>query len=113
MREFRLFSVLDDDGEQNMRVTGIHNTRGYEKVRQALSHQYDLSGMVPNLQVYSVDHTGDRTLTLRHYVDKRRPLADSTVEVLKHLHRLWGFKVQIESIDENGVGSISHRCPED
>ncbi|HXK55481.1 MAG: SpoVR family protein [Gammaproteobacteria bacterium] len=112
IREFRFFSIMDDDAESSMRVTGIHNTRGYENVRAALSNQYDLGNMIPNLQIYNVDHTGDRTLTLRHYVDKRRPLADSTREVLKHLHRLWGFKVQIESVDEKGGSSISHSCPE-
>ncbi|MCB1831756.1 MAG: SpoVR family protein, partial [Gammaproteobacteria bacterium] len=63
IREFRLFSILDDDTENTMRVTGIHNTRGYENVRRALSNQYDLGNLVPNLQIYNVDHTGDRTLT--------------------------------------------------
>jgi len=113
IREFRLFSIMDDDAESSMRVTGIHNTRGYENVRHALSNQYDLGNMLPNLQIFNVDHTGDRTLTLRHYIDKRRPLGDSTREVLKHLHRLWGFRVQIESIDEKGNTAISHSCPED
>jgi len=111
IREFRLFSIMDDDTKNTMKVSGIHNTRGYESVRQALSSQYDLGNMVPNLQVFNVDHTGDRTLTIRHYIDQRRPLSDSTREVLRHLHRLWGFRVQIESVDEKGNTAINHSCP--
>jgi spore cortex formation protein SpoVR/YcgB (stage V sporulation) len=36
------------------------------------------------------------------------PLADSYREVMKHLHRLWGFNVRLESIDEQGRVEMLH-----
>jgi spore cortex formation protein SpoVR/YcgB (stage V sporulation) len=32
----------------------------------------------------------------------RRPLGDSTPEMLRHVARLWGYTVRIESVDQNG-----------
>lgn len=112
IREFRLFSILDDDNEESMNISAIHNEDGYKEVRQKLSTQYNLSFREPNIQVYNVDHRGDRTLTLRHFKDKRRPLSKSTKEVMKHVYRLWGFKVELETIEENGNTEITHVCPE-
>ncbi len=113
MRDFHLFAILDDDAENTMEISAIHDEDGYQNLRRKLSTQYDLSYAIPNLQVYEIDHRGDRTLTLRHYRDLRRPLSDNTDEVLKHLYRLWGFKVQIETVDEDDSTSITYRCPTD
>jgi len=112
IREFRLFSLLDDDSKKNMHISAIHNEEGYREIRQKLSAQYNLSFREPNIQVYNVDHRGDRTLTLRHFKDKRRPLSESTTEVMKHVYRLWGFKVELESVEEDGSSNITHICPE-
>jgi len=57
-----------------------------------------------------VDLRGDRSLTLRHFQFERRPLADSTEDVLKHLHRLWGFPVHLESMWNDTLVSTSD-CP--
>jgi spore cortex formation protein SpoVR/YcgB (stage V sporulation) len=111
IREFRLFAVLDDDREDTLGISAIHDEVGYRAVREKLSAQYNLSNREPNLQVFNVDHQGDRTLTLRYYQDKNRPLSDTTEEVIKHLHRLWGFKVEIETVEDDGHTEITHRCP--
>ena len=50
---------------------------------------------------------GDRSLTLRHFQHNDRPLHDSATEVLKHVARLWGFGVQLESV--NAKGDVSKR----
>ncbi len=113
IRDFRLFSVLDDDSRKHLKISSIHNEGGYRKVRNLLSNQYNLSMREPNLQVYNVDHRGDRTLTLRYFRDQRRPLGESTDEVLRHLHLLWGFRVEIETVDEQGQAEITHSCPEE
>ena len=57
--------------------------------------QYDLGTREPNIQVWNVNRRGDRTLTLRHTQYLDRPLGDSTLEVLKHAARLWGFGVTL------------------
>jgi stage V sporulation protein R len=38
---------------------------------------------------------------LRHTQHNGRPLSDGTREVLKHVSRLWGFPVHLESVDPN------------
>ncbi len=102
IRELKLFSVLDDDQEDNLTIAAIHDENGYQYIRERLSQQYNLSTVEPNIQVYNVDINGDRSLTLRHIQDNRRPLGDTTDHVLKYLHQLWRFPVKLESVDGNG-----------
>jgi len=49
-----------------------------------------------------VNLRGDRSLILRHTQHHDRLLHDSAEEVLKHVARLWGFPVHLESVDSNG-----------
>ena len=67
-----------------------------------MSHQYDLGSREPNIQVWSVNLRGDRSLTLRHTQHNDRPLGESTREVLKHVARLWGFPVHLNSLNLAG-----------
>jgi stage V sporulation protein R len=102
MREMRLFSIVDDEKENELEVAAIHDDAGYHHVRQALSRQYDLGSREPNIQVWSVNLRGDRSLTLRHTQHNDRPLHDTVEEVLKHVARMWGFGVHLESVDNAG-----------
>ncbi len=102
MREMHLFAVRDDDREDTLQVTAIHEDQGYRDLRRALAEQYNLGSREPNLQVYSVDRRGDRSLTLRHFRHNRRPLDESAAEMLRHVRRLWGFTVRLESVDDDG-----------
>ena len=83
-------------------MSAIHDEAGYRRVREALSHQYDLGAREPNIQVWNVNLRGDRSLTLRHTQHNDRPLDDSAQEVLQHVARLWGFGVHLESVDSSG-----------
>jgi stage V sporulation protein R len=107
MRELRLFAITDDEKQGELEVSAIHDDSGYRQVREALSHQYDLGSREPNIQVYNVNLRGDRSLTLRHFQHKNRPLHDSAQEVLKHVTRLWGFGVHLESV--NSAGEVTKR----
>ena len=102
MREFRMFAVSDDDREDTLEITAIHQESGYRQLRQRLADQYNLGSREPNIQAYNVDVRGDRSLTLRHFRYNRRPLGDSVDEMLKHIRRLWGFDVRMEAVDEHG-----------
>jgi stage V sporulation protein R len=102
MRDLRLFSIVDDEHESELEVAAIHDDAGYKRVREALARQHDLSEREPNIQVWNVDVRGDRSLTLRHTRQNDRPLNDDAQEVLKHVTRLWGFKVRLESVDRHG-----------
>ncbi|VAW66877.1 FIG004684: SpoVR-like protein [hydrothermal vent metagenome] len=47
---------------------------------------------------------------LRHTQFQRKPLDKSTDEVLKHVARLWGFNVRLESVDSNGRVTRTFEC---
>ncbi|MDH4060947.1 MAG: SpoVR family protein [Aquincola sp.] len=102
MRELRLFAITDDEDEEELEVSAIHDDAGYRRVRESLSRQYDLGSREPNIQVWNVNVRGDRALTLRHTQHNSRPLDDSAAEVLRHVARLWGFPVHLESVDADG-----------
>jgi len=102
MRELRLFAIVDDEDEVELEVSAIHDDSGYRRVREALSRQYDLATREPDIQVWSVNLRGDRSLILRHLRHNGRPLDDSAVEVLRHVARLWGFPVTLESVGAGG-----------
>lgn len=112
MRDFRLFAVEDDEKFSYLKVSAIHDEIGYQQLREKLSAQYNLSNLEPNIQVYNVDVRGDRSLTLRYIPQNNIPLAESKAEVLKHLHRLWGFPVKLEVQPDNGEAPyILETCP--
>ncbi len=111
IRDFHLFAIVDDDQQQHLDVAAIHNSDGYQKVRQMLSNQYNLSNIEPNIQVFNVDVVGDRSLTLQFIPNQRVPLAANYPEVLKHLHRLWGFTVKLEQLNSDGNRQILGMVP--
>jgi len=110
IRELRLFAVVDDDEEEKLEIAAIHDDAGYRAVRQLLAEQYNLGNREPNIQVYDVDVYGDRSLTLRHYMHNRRPLGETTPEMLRHVARLWGYTVRMESVDQDGAGKVVGVC---
>ena len=71
-------------------------------MRQQLADQYNLGNREPNIQVWQVNTRDDRALTLRHTQYQRRPLNQHAQEVLKHVARLWGFDVRLDTVDPDG-----------
>ncbi|WP_455204018.1 SpoVR family protein [Kaarinaea lacus] len=110
MREMKLFSVVDDEYKDMLEINAIHDEQGYRKLRQALVDHYNLSTREPNIQVWNVDHKGDRSLTLRHIQHDRKPLNETTEEVVKHLATLWGFTVRLETVFEDGETELTYEC---
>lgn len=113
MRELKLFAILDDEEREDIEVTSIHDESGYRATREALSAQYNLGNNEPNIQVFKADIRGDRSLTLHHFRHKNKPLDDSAEEVLKHVHRLWGFDVHLHSMHNDEVKQSFHCPPQD
>ncbi|EOD77954.1 SpoVR family protein [Grimontia sp. AD028] len=111
MRDMKFFAINDDDRQNFIEVTSIHNEEGYRQIRERLSAQYNLSNHEPNIQVFDVDLRGNRALTLRYVPHNRIPLNDSYEEVLKHVHRLWGFEVVLEEELPDGKSKIISTCP--
>jgi len=111
IRELKLFHIIDDDQHSELVVGAIHNEQGYQLIREALSRQYNMGNLELDIQVFSVDMEGDRSLTL-HYVQQNRvPLASTTYDVLQHLHTLWKFPVILKAINGRGEVSKEYQCP--
>ena len=111
IRDFKLFSILDDDTDNELAVSAIHDDEGYQYIRQALSAQYNLGNIEPNIQVHKVNIRTDRAITLRHTQFNRKPLGETTEEVLKHIHYLWGFDVNLEIMSPDQAVLASFHCP--
>lgn len=111
IRDFKLFAISDDDHKNHIEVSAIHDDPGYRKIREKLAAQYNLSNLEPNIQVFNVDVRGDRSLTLQYIPQNRIPLDPSYHEVMKHLHRLWGFDVILEELKETGRRERLAVCP--
>ncbi|GHG01941.1 SpoVR family protein [Thalassotalea marina] len=111
MRDFKLFHIHDDDKENFIEISAIHNEAGYHSIRAALSNQYNLSNLEPNIQVINADIQGDRSLTLKYTRHNEIPLADSKHEVLKHLYYLWQFDVKLVEDNDEGKPVIIAQCP--
>lgn len=103
IRDFRMFTLYDEHPNKvYYEVTAIHDDHGYRKIRDSLSRSHDMGIMVPRIEVYDVHNKSDRRLVLRHHMHRGRPLDEGTAEqVVKHIHRLWGFPVEAHSVDEN------------
>ncbi|MGB0955238.1 MAG: SpoVR family protein [Panacagrimonas sp.] len=101
IREFHLFAIADHEDDEYLSVDRIHNENGYKRLRTLLAQQYSRDQQVPDIQIVRCDLQGDRSLTLRHRRNRKRPLSSEAEEVLKHLARLWGFSVHLETADED------------
>ena len=109
IRRMRLFALKDSESnKENYEITAIQDARGYKDVRENLAKQYMLNAREPDIQVYNVDRDGDRTLHLRHYIYNGIPLSKPE-EVLKHLSRLWGYDVVLESVGQDGKTKLTYK----
>ena len=102
IRDFHLFAIADHEDNDFLQVDSIHNEAGYRRVRKLLSQQYNRDSQLPDIQITHFDRNGDRGLTLQHRRHRGRTLSRDADAVLEHLHRLWGFRVRLETIGENG-----------
>jgi len=109
IRDFGIFRVFDDEADEEMKVTSIHDERGYRNIRRALSKHYDIAYRDADIQIVDVDLAGDRKLMLQHRVQDGITLEESDTErVLQHVADLWGYDVKLIEQDDNGVVRAEH-----
>ncbi|MGE3301517.1 MAG: SpoVR family protein [Hyphomonadaceae bacterium] len=100
IRHFGLFHIADREEAEELRVSDIHDERGYRGVRRALSRQYDLSRVDPDINIVDVDLAGDRRLDVQHRALDGVVLAEADAKrVLHYLTELWGYDVRLTEID--------------
>lgn len=103
IRDMHLFAVLDDDRNNNLYISAIHDDEGYKDIRKTLAAQYNLGDREPRIEVADYNYRGDRSLILQHTMHNRKPIDErDTKEVLKHMYQLWGHPVFLHSVDEDG-----------
>lgn len=108
IRDMRLFVVNDNDLRPKLSVRSIHNDDGYKDVRKSISNNYNISLNIPDIKVYRANIHTNNQLILRHYQYNRVPLnSKETSETLKHIARLWGHSVRLESIDPSSGTIVS------
>jgi stage V sporulation protein R len=101
IRDFRLFCVRDEADNPFYTISAIHDERGYRRVRETLAQSCDIGVLEPDIQVTAADLSGDRVLVLTHRMHRGVPLAETAREhVLKHVGRLWGHDVRLESVSD-------------
>jgi spore cortex formation protein SpoVR/YcgB (stage V sporulation) len=111
IRDFKLFAIVDDDEEKDIRVEAIHDDQGYRRVRELLAAQYNLGDREPNIQIVDIAMRGNRAMYLQHIQHNRRPLNKDTLEVLRHLHHLWGFDIKLDSMQDDHIAESFHYPP--
>jgi spore cortex formation protein SpoVR/YcgB (stage V sporulation) len=115
-RPGRSIELVVDAGADDVRgEADIFRDAGHDIERLTIAEIdveiFDLGAREPDIQIWNVNLRGDRSLTLRHTQHKGRPLADSAEEVLKHVARLWGFGVNLESVDSHGDVTMRWTLP--
>lgn len=113
MRDFKFFAFMDDCEEDEYFITGIHDESGFEEVRDVLASQYNFEITLPQLDVVEYHKKTDRHLVLQHnMVDWKLLNLKETKEVLRHLYRLWGYPVVINTVEDDGHSVIDElSCP--
>ncbi|MDZ5453297.1 SpoVR family protein [Labrys sp. ZIDIC5] len=110
IRKWRMFVLSDAANESFYKVASIHNERGYENVRTALAHSYDIGANRSDIQVVDVDLLGDRQLRLQHKVNDGIVLEPNSRDAtLRHIRSLWGYEVSLEGIDAR-TGNRIYEC---
>ncbi len=108
IRDMKLFTIFDDEQKKEFEIEAIHNERGYKKIREQLSKQYDRSYYIPNIQVSKIDLHHTTKMTLTHYIQNDKKLEpESTKKTLEHIRYLWGFPVELISKNKLGINEFT------
>lgn len=111
IRDMKLFAIYDDEENDFYEISAIHNERGYRRVRELLSNQYDRSFRVPDIQIDSVDLHKTSKLTLIHRVQNEKLLDERDAEdTLQHVRYLWEFPVDLHSRNRAGIDEDYYEC---
>jgi spore cortex formation protein SpoVR/YcgB (stage V sporulation) len=100
MRDFRFFALNDDARDPAVRITAIHDERGFKDVRRRLAQSYDVAGQDPDLQVTDADLAGSRRLVITHTVRNGITLDKTECErTMMCIAQLWGYRVRLIEVD--------------
>ncbi len=100
MRKFRFFALSDDSRDPAVRISAIHDERGFRNVRKRLAASYDVAAQDPDLQVTDADLSGSRRLVITHTVRNGITLDKVECErTMQCIAQLWGYRVRLVEVD--------------
>lgn len=111
IRDMKLFAIFDDEDNEFYEIQAIHNERGYRRIREMMSAQYDRSNRVPDIQVDSVDIHKTSRLNLIHHIHDDKLLDEEDAErTVRHVRQLWEFPVELHSRNRAGIDEDFYEC---
>lgn len=111
IREMKLFAIFDDEESDHYEIEAIHNERGYRRIREMMSKQYDRTNRVPDIQVDSVDIHKTSRLNLIHYIQDDKLLEEEDAEnTVRCVRELWEFPVELHSRNRAGIDEDFYEC---
>jgi stage V sporulation protein R len=102
IRDFKLFLVTDDDEEDKLNISQIHDDEGYKEIRRKLSEAYSFGNRIPDIYVEGWDARKSRTLYLTIQGRNRVPVGESGDAVITLIKTLWPFPIKIKALHEDG-----------
>lgn len=100
IRDWKLFVLRNNTKKDYFEVSSIHDDGHYKEIRKALANSYEISNMVPDIQIDNVNLKGDRAMTLVYKPLSGKMLNNDTQKTIEHVKRLWGYDVIIVIDDE-------------
>ncbi len=111
IRDMKLFAIFDDEDDEYYEISAIHNERGYRRIREMMSQQYDRSNRVPDIQVDNVDVHKTSRLNLIHNIHEDKLLDEDDAEsTVRHVRQLWEFPVELHSRNRAGIDEDFYEC---
>lgn len=109
IRDFKLFTITDDEDEVFLSISNIHDDEGYSQIRRILSQQYNHFANIPDVYVEGWDARKSRTLYLtckeRNGVRLDGESNDNAA-VCGYIKELWPFKIIFKVINSDGEAVI-------
>lgn len=93
IRKWKLFEVDNREKQNYVEVSGIHDARGYDRIRETLSRSYSIGNYQADIQVLDAALKGNRELKLKYTSYNGEKIHETHVQVLQHIRYLWGYDV--------------------
>jgi len=108
MRDFKLFVINDNQENEHIVVSDIHDDEGYKTIRRKLSESYDFSSRLPDIYVEGWDVKRTRKLyVVFQERDNVELNFDSGEKVANYIKELWKFPIVFKYIKTDGTVQTS------
>ena len=101
IRDFKMFSVYDDEESATYRINEVHDDDDILNIREKLSKQYSINDMLPHLEITGVDWDDTRFLEVKQTIHQGKLLEMKTANLTtSYLEDLWGYPIVWDVVEE-------------